>query len=411
MGKPTMRRRTRLPETAPARRPRPRGFVTLTVLIFAMMLLFIGLLLVSNSLFEVKGATRSQNRIMALMVAEAGVDDAVAQISSNPDFAGRTVTLYEDPGTNARPNGRFTTAVVRASDTLRRVTSVGTSPGQTAVTVVATVVIDTRALGNAAIMANGPINIGGTLTVNSTPTQDLHISHVYGNGDVSMGGSSYVDGVLMSAGNVTGQAYFPSQSGVAAFPYPSTTQTDQWHAEWIAAASAGGSVNTVRRSTTITAPKYINGDITLSGSDNVTLSGSGVIYVNGNVNLTAQSVLTNGVTLVVRGTFNQQGQSVYKITTGLTPTPTLVVYGTGSGATADVVGLTGGSLANQQGIIYAVNGNIKVAGGSVFVGALVAGGAGSGVNSTGNYAHWFPEGMAAPVKFPTAAQVQAIVEP
>lgn len=388
-----------------------RGFVTLTVLIFAMMLLFIGLVLISGSLFEVKGAVRTQNRVLSLMAAEAGIDDAVAQISSDSDFAGRTVTLYEDPPTNSRANGTFTTVVTKLSDTLRRVDSVGISTMGVQVTVVATIEIDTRAIGNAAIMANGPISIGGTMTVNSTPNPNLHISHVYGNGNVTMGGSSYVDGVLMAAGTVTGQAYYPSQSGVPPFPYPTVAQTDAWLTAWMSAASAGGSVNTVKKSATITAPKYINGDITLNGSESVTLNGSGVIYVNGDVNITAQSVLTNGVTLVVRGAFNQQGQSTYKIATGVTPTPTLVVYGTGSTATSDVVGLVGGSLSNQQGIIYAVNGNIKVAGGSTFVGALVAGGSGSGVYSTGNYNQYFPEGMSSAVKFPAAAHVQAVVEP
>lgn len=389
---------------------RSAGFVALTVLMLAMLAFVGALTMMSVSQSQIRSAAQSQNRMTGLVLAEAGVDDAVLQISSAPDFTGRSGSLYEDPPTNSRIFGTYQTTVTKVDEVVRRVTSVGTNPNGTKVTVVAIVNVDTRALGNAAIMANGAINVGGTMLLNSIPTPDMHISHVYANGNVSMGGSSFVDGVLMAAGTVTGTAYYPSQTGVAPFPYPNSTTTDKWRADWISAAQAGGTINAVKKTATITAPKYINGDITLNNSEAVTLNGSGVIYVNGNVNLTAQSTLTNGVTLVVSGTFTQGGQSTYKITTGLTPTPTLVVYGTGYGMSSDVIQLTGGSLANQQGIIYAVNGSIKVAGGSTFVGALIAGGANAQVSTTGGYNHYFPDNMASAVKFPSAANVVAVTE-
>jgi hypothetical protein len=96
--------------------------------------------------------------------------------------------------------------------------------------------------------------------------------------------------------------------------------------------------------------------------------------------------------------------------TGVTPTPTMIVYGTGYSAGSDVIKLVGGSAGNYQGVVYAVNGSINVAGGAVFVGALVAGGAGSQIYSSGGYTHLFPENLASAVVFPTAATISGVTE-
>ncbi len=387
------------------------GFVTMTVLLIAVFAFVGAITLLGVSQSQVRASTRSQDRMMGLVLAEAGIDDAVTQFTSNPDFTGNSGTLYEDPGTKTKVFGTYQTTVTTIDDLKRKITSTGTNPNGTSSQAIAIITIDTRALGSAAIMANGPIDVSGTMYVNSTPTLDLHISHVYANGNVAMGGSSFVDGYLAAAGTVVGTAYYPSESGVPPYPYPSAATTNKWRTEWIAAAQAGGTINNnVKTSTTITAPKYINGDITLNNSEAVVLTGPGVIYVNGNVNLTAQARLTNGATLVVSGTVTQGGQAVYTMTAGTLPTPTMVVYGTGYSATSDVIQLAGGSVGNQQGIVYAVNGSIKVAGGSTFVGALVAGGAGSHVSANGGYTHLFPENMASSVVFPTAASVTGITE-
>ncbi len=386
------------------------GFVTVTVLLIALLAFIAAMTMLGVSQGQIRSSTRSQDRMMSVVLAEAGIDDAIAQISSFPEFAGRSGTIYEDPPTNTKKFGTYQTTITKIDDLKRKITSVGTNPNGTTGTVVAVVTVDTRALGNAALMANGPINVGGTMYVNSLPL-GLHISHVYANGNVAMGGASYVDGHLAAAGTVVGTAYYPSQSGVPPYPYPSTATTDKWRLEWIAAAKLGGTTNgNVSSSTTITAPRYINGSISLNNSETITINGPGVVYVDGNVNINAQAVLTNGATLVVSGTVTQGGQSVYKMVPGILPTPTMVVYGTGYGVTADVIQLAGGSAGYNQGVVYAVNGSIKVAGGSTFVGALVAGGAGAQIGSNGGYTHFFPENLASSVVFPTAATLAGVTE-
>lgn len=383
----------------------------MTVLLIALFAFVGALTLLGISQTQVRASARSQDRMMGLVLAEAGIDDAVAQISSDPTFTGRSGTVYENPPTNSKKFGTYETTVTVVDDLKRKITATGTNPNGTTSQVVAIITIDTRALGNAALMANGPIDVSGTMYVNSVPTPNVHISHVYANGNIAMGGSSYVDGHLASAGTVVGTAYYPSESGVPPYPYPTKATTDQWRAEWKSAALAGGTIGNISNSTTITAPKYITGGINLSSDKVVVLNGPGIIYVDGNVKLTGQAVLNNGATLVVTGTFNQQGQTVYRMKTGVVPTPTMVVYGTGYPVTSDVIDIAGGAIGDQQGVVYAVNGSIKVAGGSTFVGALVAGAPGAHIGAIGGYMHLFPENMASSVAFPTAASVIGVTEP
>jgi hypothetical protein len=57
-----------------------------------------------------------------------------------------------------------------------------------------------------------------------------------------------------------------------------------------------------------------------------------------------------------------------------------------------------------------VNGNIKIAGGSSYTGALAAGGPGAQVQVNGNYVQNFPKGMASSVQFPKAVSLTGFVE-
>jgi hypothetical protein len=391
-----------------ARRATQEGFATIAILSLVLVVTLTLLFMFNTSLTQLRMSRSGQNKATGLALAEAGVDDTVDQLRKDHGFAGPVSgALTTDTGANF---GSYNATISTTSDPyVRLVNSTGTNPDGSTQRVAALINLDMRPLGWAAILSNGDVNVNGGALVNSNPA-DLHISDVIANGNISMGGSSTVDGTLVAGGTTSGQGYFPSQTGQPTYPFPDSAEQTQMKADWVTQAMAGGQISGVNNSATITAPKYINGDINLSSYSTVTLNGSGVIYVNGNVKMTANSVLTNGVTLVVRGTVNQSGQSIYKITPGILPTPTLVAIGTGASVNDTVISLTGGSLANQQGIIYAMNGSIKVAGGSLFVGELVAGQPGAQINVTGGYTQAFPSGMASAVKFPNGASTKSIVE-
>jgi autotransporter-associated beta strand protein len=402
--------------TRGGRRTSEDGFATIAILMLTMVVSLTLLFMFNMSLTQLRLSRMGQNKATGLTLAEAGVEDAVDHLRLDQKYvttmgAPLTSTLTESSSGMPRTFGSYSVRVTNLNTSTSKVISAGRNPDGTLQTVCALISLDKTPLGKAAILANGDVKISGNASVDSTPA-NLHIADVISNGNVSMGGASTVDGRLIAAGAASGSAYMGAQSGAASYPFPDTTTTNGWKAGWITAAQAGGtlSADSIHNGDTIMAPKYINGGISLSSHNTLTFSGSGVVFVNGDISMTAQTVIQNGVLLVVNGTFSQTGQSIYKVTTGLNLTPTLVVFGTNSSVSSDVIKLTGGSASDQQGVIYAVNGSIKVAGGSIFVGALVAGAPGAEVSATGGYTHIFPKDLASPVLFPTGASVTQIVE-
>jgi len=415
------------------RRRRSAGFSSIAVLFVVSLTAIAALVLIATSLFQVRTSVRGENRSNALMLAEAGIDDAVQRMQNNLSYAGTqgaAMTMFEDPGTNSRAFGNFDTTVTRLSDTQRRITSVGRTSNGTTTTVHALVNIETRPLGSfAAIAANGNVTIGGTADIKTVDGTTLgtplppkvNLANAFANGNVSMGGSSTLDGQLQAVGSVSGtvNAVLGGVAGVPAFPFPSTATTDAWRTDWISRAGTAQSppqFNGNNRSRTINAPANINGNIRLNSGETLELRGPGVVYVSGSINIGAQATLINGATLVVNGTFEQQGQAVYRITpvanpTATNPTPSLTVYGGGATGATNTLTIAGGGATVAMGIVYAVNGSIQVNGTSTFVGALVAGGAGSQINATGTYQHLYPNNMAGERQFDWGARVVGITEP
>lgn len=445
------------------------GLATVTVLLLLALALATVLAMAGTSITQIRLSNRVQMKAVGQSVAEAGVDDLAAKFAANPDGFGPTGTqpggngqtfqdfgptvLYENQAAGTGAIGQYRARVLCIDDGIRPIpltrrivvfpqaagsgAAIG-SAGMPAAKlgidkVVADLVIKKTPLGNGALMASDDISIGGTATVNSLqsfPTDPPHVADVVANGNVSMGGSSYVDGKLAAAGTVTGQAYYPSVSGTYPQDYPNQATTEQWRLDYLAKAQTGTKYNNgVKGSATITAPAYIKGGISLQNSEAVTIApnpslspAQNVVYVDGDVKLSGQSTLKNGVLLVVAGTFDQGGGTVYRVYTQpelalLTgkadwPTPTQMVYNVLNGSPIDStsISLTGVGENIQEGIVYAVNGDIKLAGGTNFNGALVAGGTNGSINVQGNYTQFYPTGMHSLVEFYTGVEVKAVAE-
>jgi len=391
-----------------------QGFVTLTVLGF---MLLIGMIIIAIGGMTQNQYKSSQSGLIhtkALTLAESGMDDAIDHLTKDQTYTGtgtQTVTLYEDAPTNTKPLGTFTTTVSSVDTWTRQVTSTGTSIENGVVKVTGVVSIQKSKLGadGAAIKSNGDSTITGNATILTTPI-GLHKANVQTNGTISVKGSAVVDGTLFAvSGVLSGQGYFPNQQPKTPYSFLSQTTTDTMKQNFIAQAMAGGVMSGVTSSAVISGSKYISGDLTLGSSDNVVLQGgaNAVIFVNGNVTLTAKAALTNGVTLIVNGTFSQTGQSTYKITNG-TPTPTLFVYNSYNSATA--IKLAGGGVSDAQGIVYSVKGDIDVAGNSTLTGALYCGDANAGVKCTGSFTQYYPLDMASIIDGPGGTTVTQILE-
>lgn len=395
-----------------ARRRLQAGSITLTIVVLLSGISVVTLALLSVTMTQVRITKAGNDRATGLTVAEAGVDASIDALTG--DYSTTTVngTLYEDAA-KTRVFGTYSAAITDINVTLgiKKAVSVGTNGNGSTRKVVALISQGTMNLGNAALMSNGAIDLGGGANIATLPAQ-MHVADVYGNGNVNMTGSGYTDGRLISAGTVNGTAYFPSVSAAPKIPFPDALKRQTMQTDWIAESKLTNNIINANNlfsgsgnSRTITAPAYLNGNIHMTSDKTLTLTGTGVVYVNGNVKITANSVLTNGVTLIVGGSWSQEGQAIYKVTTAadgsqLSPAPTLAVC-------SGDIGLQGGAANIQWGIVYAVNGGIRVNGNSVFTGALVAHGS---ITANGTYNQYFPVGMASTVRIPSNPVVTQVIE-
>jgi len=210
-------------------------------------------------------------------------------------------------------------------------------------------------------------------------------------------GSGVVSGLL---GGLTGSSTPTSVIGLSSMRrFPDASQASGWKTTWTTAAKSGTgtiagishasqapSSNGERR---LTAPLYVDGDLSLSSTDALylqppTSSGSSkVIYVHGNVTLSDTARLYNrGVLLVVEGCYLDASDSaLYSLlgTGGPYALNTSGLYAAGGlvslAAVPNAVPLNT-SAAGPCGLIYAVSGGITVHGNTEARGAFVAGGLG-----------------------------------
>lgn len=378
------------------------------MLLMILAIAFLGVLsIVSLAVNQVAQTRRTQGHISALAVAEAGVEYAIDQLGNNANWTGTTLTLYEGAPDSTPVYGTANISVVKDSPVKWRVTSVGRGKEGFPWTMVTSLEKQSRPLGTAAIMSDGPVIVGGSAYVQTVPING-HSADVFSNTSVSQGGSSVVDGTLWSAGPVTGSGFWPSQPYTERIPFPDAAAVAAMKSDWVTRAQAGGTVTPnngsipgsaasssvvfTGQTVTITGSKYINGSLSLKSKEKLVFNTNGnhVIYINGDLELGGQTEVTNNVTLVIKGKFRQVGGTVYKTTPAIRPSPTLVILGEGYAASDDTVSLTGGSSTTDWGVVWAMNGSIDLTGNSAFTGAWVVSGTGSSARLPANYTHYYP---------------------
>ncbi|MBC7805945.1 MAG: hypothetical protein H7145_07320 [Akkermansiaceae bacterium] len=381
------------------------------VLSFLVVFAVIMSSLASLTTAQVRNSRQGLLRAKALTLAEAGMDDAVHRLSLDVGYRGTSPSTTTLPETTNVPFGTFKTTVTSVDAWTRKVVSEGVSADKGSITLTAIMTIKQVKLGadRAAIKSNGTIDINGTANILTIPL-GTHIANCTANGDLSVGNNSVVDGALSSySGLPHGVGYVPNTRMESPAQFFTDAMTAAMKQNWIAEAKAGGIWDgSITSSASISGSRYIKGSIKLNGSKVVTLAGGGnsVVNVEGDGDHSG-GVLTNGVTLVVKGTFSQTGQSVYRITNGL-PTPTLFVYN----ETDKPVGIkiTGGSATDAQGIIYGLNGDVNMAGGANIAGAIYCGDPEGGVKATGNFTLRYPLDMESSIGAPGGAFVTQLLE-
>ena len=333
----------------------------------------------------------SRSKYAALLAAESGVDNALQMITANNSFAGENINL---PATNLIPFASYSTSVNRPNSSTWRVFSTGTYRDGTTSRVVAVVRNVRRNPGSAALIANGNINISGNVEITTDPVGGQS-ADIFANGNIVVEGSAVVDGNIGAVGVASapvGQVV-SVHNGIDPLYFPPKTTVDSWKTQWISQGQAGGTIaGGVTGPAILNGSKYIDGDVTLTGSSVLELRGSGAVVVRGNVNLSATAKIVTSLDLVVLGSFTMAGQSVYRINwTGSGNTPGLFVYGTETSNPSTVTTtLVGGSTTDSQGIVTVLYGSVRLTGSSAFRGAISVNQGSAEITTSGTYRQTFP---------------------
>lgn len=361
------------------------GHISMISLLFAAVMMVAGLALLQYVGSETKESYRSCDDMAALSLAEAGVSYGLDQLRQNSGYTGTATPI-------ALGDGVFTVSVsVPGGDQSRRIIDAsGTVNGVTR-QVRAFLTSGFFRFPNGAIVSNGNVRIvGSASTLTDPPTE--HLANVHANRDVRITGSADIDGYVTASGTVTitgSVRCLGQQNGAPQVQFPNEEQVSAWESEWRSIAMSGthycNITLTGSQTMTLTAPCYISGRLKAAGSATFNISGSGVVFVEGDIQLTGSSKIRNSAILVAKGTIDITGSHGY-VATGSPNTVALVSLSTASSA----IRITGSGTADVQGFIYAARGGIDLTGSDVVKGAVIAWG---DITKTGSSVVHYPASL------------------
>jgi hypothetical protein len=233
---------------------------------------------------------------------------------------------------------------------------------------------------DAAILATGNVDMhpGATATFPDTAhTASVYLNGSFSNADAVVDGNIRAGGTVnATVGNVAGTI---TQNAGEPVVLPSPEEISAWRGGLGAEAQTGGTLvgNQVFADTTITAPVYVQGSITLQGV--VHIDGAGPVYATDTLQIAGGATVTGYAPLLVSDNRIDVGAGA-SVDFDTVASAGLVSFGTA----LDALRLNGGPAGTTPGLAYAPSGGITLAGPGVWGGALIAGGEGTGfVDVTG----------------------------
>ncbi|MBV8263462.1 MAG: hypothetical protein JOY87_06555 [Candidatus Eremiobacteraeota bacterium] len=226
-----------------------------------------------------------------------------------------------------------------------------------------------------ALDAAGNGTFSGTVTLNADNPPSNNDAAAISNGNFTESGTVTVQGPMEShgsnshAGTLTDTATLTSQP---MYSFPTNAQVTNAANAAKAAAQTGTTMtsasflSTCASSSACSGNIYVNGNITQSGTTNITINGTGTVYINGNITYagTLNFLNKNGATVVINGNVTGAGAFNYSVTPGI-KTSVLMLLGTG--------GFTMSGAGQSVGIVYAPYSNITLSGTSGLTGQVAAG--------------------------------------
>jgi hypothetical protein len=408
---------------------RQEGFVFLLVLITSMAL-FVSLSgILSLSMLNLSSAKRAMFDTSALYVAEAGADEAVFNINSNPAYTG-TNTDCTFTGASELPVQLYSTTI-KGKGTYESCVTTGTVAHELVVYVVGKVyrkssdanpiskrklklIVEGSPAGayavqtgpgglimdNSATITNGPIYIGGYLTLNNTATigsagSPLSVNvanarcpdaHSAGYPSICMGNdqpnpitmnspNTHIYGTVNANGQSNGAQMtntgLAATSGVSAPSLPDYDRASQKAA--VTGAGLTGAAASCSGSSTVTWPANVKITGNVTTGNNCTILVSGNTWITGNFTMSQKSIIkpAAGVTtqpnIMVDGSSgvtlnNQASVSTNANNIGME----FLTFYSAAACSPDCSSVTGIDLYNSQNLTTVNIGNQGDAPGSVF---------------------------------------------
>ena len=353
------------------------------ILPMALVLLAAVIFVIVPGLFSAQvglGVERDTEKdTMSYYAAEAGIADAVWKFKTYPG----TVPFTPTSAVGSYYNLSSTINGLTVQVTLLKYSYTNTNnyfiqssslSGTTTQARIIALITQTGSTGNnvfneAAAALNGDINLDGSAEIISDNTSSGSYGNIYANGNVSVK-SAYVGGtkcpsygtasatgtVTTSGGGCVGSAvnnatpisYALTVSNFTAPADGGTNYTSQ-AASW---SSSGPHTYYV-------GPGYVNGNVTIGGSNTVVLQGN--LHVTGTLTITNSAVVKGAFTVISDGALNISGAASAALAAGNIPFfITTVADTTGKNPTYAV---TIGGSAEIVAVIYAPNGTASLSGG------------------------------------------------
>lgn len=356
-----------------------KGFALVTTYLLFAALTIGASATFTRSYVYMREAEKQKNAIIALEMAEAGVDQAITQLAANTAYTGASYADFS----SGNAKGGYTITVSTPSgapSSIRQIAVTGYSPSNTATDVgyksstlnVYTEFPDQNYFTNA-VFAENNLTISGSPTVDSYSSSSGYDPSTAGtNGDV--GSNSIADGGITVSGTaviikgdvLVGAGGDPSTavdtSGSPTITGSVSAQDENMSFETPSTELESSGALTVRRGTmTLAAGTYHYSSLTINGTGILQTSGEVIIYVSGDINISGNGFAGSG-----------------------NIPANLKVYNTGAGD-VDIAG-----TAAMHAVIYAPESDVVLRGTGDIFGAVV----GETVDVQGNGAIHYDEDLA-----------------
>ena len=319
-----------------------------------LILLMLGALLLPHLLsFMITGINTSQvyeNEMYELYAADAGVEDAFWKL--NNDLPSSYPFSYQ---ITDKINTNTVAVTIEKIGIVYKITSIAMIDSSSSTMIESYVVPIFSIVDFAAASLNGDLRIIGTTTIDSAP--DPNQANIYANGDISLNGTVTVLGDAVATGSIkmVGGAYISGDilpnSPEVEFIGPDISQ--YWdEVKYLEPIEGDLDIN----EDMYLGSTYITGDLSMTSDAIVTIGGT--IWVDGSISMTGSSHIEGNGTLIAVGDISVLGGGQ------LEPEDYPFIFSTEGN-------IETGGVDRVYAVLYAPNGNVKIAGTSGICGAAI----------------------------------------